>query len=330
MSRRYSTASTFQSQRVELGQRDDRTFSTASVRLPDTTDVVIPSNILSAITSGPFISNANQAEVENTPATASSFDVRGIAQQLQEETSRILTRSTSVSIAGLQRSRSTGRDALFEPAPEFRKTSLAPNFDSSLRNRTTSHEEEIRRHALPTVVEGQVNNRAPTNDYFGDYAFGARGPRLFHRTSSEKTEHRQARLNARNPSNASPMRTGSRTLSHDIQLNRVSSERSRRSTAVGSRKASVIQRSASVVLDTVDNVKQAIRRSSIYDVYEKAKKRGVELRRSAWAMRLFEYTFYLILIAFVYFVLIGLPLWKGAVYWLYWVFEHKFAIAGTW
>ncbi|KAI4843774.1 hypothetical protein E4T44_06565 [Aureobasidium sp. EXF-8845] len=46
-------------------------------------------------------------------------------------------------------------------------------------------------------------------------------------------------------------------------------------------------------------------------------------------MLLFEYTFYLILVAFVYFVLIGLPLWKGAVYWLYWVFKHKFAVAGT-
>jgi len=83
-------------------------------------------------------------------------------------------------------------------------------------------------------------------------------------------------------------------------------------------------------LNTVEDVKQAIRRSSIYDVYEKAKKRGAELQRSTWAMKLFEYTFYLILVAFVYFVLIGLPLWKGAVYWLYWVFEHKFAIAGTW
>ena len=47
-------------------------------------------------------------------------------------------------------------------------------------------------------------------------------------------------------------------------------------------------------------------------------------------MKLFEYIFYLILVAFVYFVLIGVPLWKGAVWWLYWVFEHKFAIAGTW
>jgi hypothetical protein len=84
------------------------------------------------------------------------------------------------------------------------------------------------------------------------------------------------------------------------------------------------------VLDTVENVKQAIRRSSIHDVYEKAKKRGLELQRSKWAMRLFEYTFYLILVAFVYFVLIGLPLWKGAVYWLYWVFKRKFAVAGTW
>ncbi|KAI4755137.1 hypothetical protein E4T52_12876 [Aureobasidium sp. EXF-3400] len=86
--------------------------------------------------------------------------------------------------------------------------------------------------------------------------------------------------------------------------------------AGGSRKESIVQRSASIVLDTVQDVKQAIRRSSIYDVYEKAKTRGIELQRSKWAMRLFEYAFYLLLVAFVYFVLIGVPLWKGAVYWL--------------
>ncbi|KAI4737331.1 hypothetical protein E4T50_12201 [Aureobasidium sp. EXF-12298] len=88
---------------------------------------------------------------------------------------------------------------------------------------------------------------------------------------------------------------------------RISTQRPRRSTAGGSRKESIVQRSASVVLNTVQDVKQAIRRSSIYDAYEKAKLRGVELQRSKWAMRLFEYTFYLILVAFVYFVLIGVP-----------------------
>jgi hypothetical protein len=42
----------------------------------------------------------------------------------------------------------------------------------------------------------------------------------------------------------------------------------------------------------------------------------------------FEYSIYLVIVAFVYFVLVGVPLWKGAVYWLWWVVAHKFVIAG--
>jgi hypothetical protein len=43
---------------------------------------------------------------------------------------------------------------------------------------------------------------------------------------------------------------------------------------------------------------------------------------------LFEYTLYALLVLFVYFVLVGMPLWKGAVWWLYWVVGHKFVIQG--
>jgi hypothetical protein len=42
----------------------------------------------------------------------------------------------------------------------------------------------------------------------------------------------------------------------------------------------------------------------------------------------FEYAIYAFLILFVYFVLIGVPLWNGAVWWLYWVVSTKFVIAG--
>jgi len=31
----------------------------------------------------------------------------------------------------------------------------------------------------------------------------------------------------------------------------------------------------------------------------------------------FEYFVYLLLVCFVYFVLVGVPLWKGAVWWLW-------------
>uniref|UniRef100_A0A8H7TMT6 Uncharacterized protein n=1 Tax=Bionectria ochroleuca TaxID=29856 RepID=A0A8H7TMT6_BIOOC len=70
-------------------------------------------------------------------------------------------------------------------------------------------------------------------------------------------------------------------------------------------------------------VSKSVRRSSIWDVYEKAKIRGVDIQREPWAMLVFEYAFYFLLVALVYFVLVGMPLWKGSVWWLYWLMENK-------
>jgi hypothetical protein len=70
------------------------------------------------------------------------------------------------------------------------------------------------------------------------------------------------------------------------------------------------------------------RNSEMFGTYEKAKLKGTELQRKKWVQVTFEYTIYLILLLFVYFVLVGRPLWNGAVWWLYWVVETKFVIAG--
>lgn len=71
-----------------------------------------------------------------------------------------------------------------------------------------------------------------------------------------------------------------------------------------------------------------IRRTSIWQTYEQAKKRGVELQRSTFLQAGFEYTIYAIIILFIYLVLVGVPLWNGAVYWLWWVVANKFVLAG--
>lgn len=74
---------------------------------------------------------------------------------------------------------------------------------------------------------------------------------------------------------------------------------------------------------------RAIRKGSIYEVYEKAKLKGLKVRRERWAQLLFEYTFYLVLISFIYFLLIGMPLWDGAVRWLHYAVENSFkSLAG--
>ncbi|KAK6194021.1 hypothetical protein LQW54_011869 [Pestalotiopsis sp. IQ-011] len=84
------------------------------------------------------------------------------------------------------------------------------------------------------------------------------------------------------------------------------------------------------VIDRARSVAHRARRGSMVEMYEKAKVRGKQLERKKWVQVLFEYTIYLLLLCFVYFVLIGLPLWKGAVYWLYWVVSTKFVITGGW
>lgn len=73
-----------------------------------------------------------------------------------------------------------------------------------------------------------------------------------------------------------------------------------------------------------------MRMSTLRNTYENAKIRGKHLERKKWVQVVFEYTFYLILACFVYFVLVGRPLWKGAVMWLYWIVNTRFTVAGTW
>ncbi|OQE40810.1 hypothetical protein PENCOP_c005G05272 [Penicillium coprophilum] len=68
--------------------------------------------------------------------------------------------------------------------------------------------------------------------------------------------------------------------------------------------------------------------NSLQEVYEKAKLRGVAIQRKHWVRLLFEYSIYAFLVLFVYFVLVGMPLWKGAVWWLYYFVRTKFVIQG--
>jgi hypothetical protein len=64
------------------------------------------------------------------------------------------------------------------------------------------------------------------------------------------------------------------------------------------------------------------RKSSIADLYERAKLRKVQLQRSERFQLIFEYSIYLLLIALVYFVAVGRPLWGGLVWYTYVAFAH--------
>ncbi|CAK7219053.1 hypothetical protein SCUCBS95973_003694 [Sporothrix curviconia] len=75
---------------------------------------------------------------------------------------------------------------------------------------------------------------------------------------------------------------------------------------------------------------QASRHQNLHEAYERAKKRGLELERKPWARVLFEYTVYFLLLSFIYFILVGRPLWLGAVFWLYWAFSFKMTAVWGW
>ncbi|GFF97710.1 initiation-specific alpha-1,6-mannosyltransferase [Aspergillus udagawae] len=56
----------------------------------------------------------------------------------------------------------------------------------------------------------------------------------------------------------------------------------------------------------------------------------IKHQRRYWRRLLFEYAVYTVLVLFVYFVLVGVPLWKGAVWWLHWVMQNKTVFQGDW
>lgn len=96
----------------------------------------------------------------------------------------------------------------------------------------------------------------------------------------------------------------------------------------------VVRRASIAVENTVEKVREtitgALRRSSLQEVYEKAKIRQAQLRRTTTVQIGFQYTFYLLMLATVYFVFIGYPLWNGFVLTVYYLFDKELVIpAGT-
>lgn len=73
--------------------------------------------------------------------------------------------------------------------------------------------------------------------------------------------------------------------------------------------------------DTVSSVK-----SNFMDTYEKAKIKQEKIRRSMVAQLIFRYTFYILLLATVYLLLVGLPLWRGLVWYMYIVFQKHLVL----
>jgi hypothetical protein len=101
-----------------------------------------------------------------------------------------------------------------------------------------------------------------------------------------------------------------------------------RRTTISSVSTNPIHRASVVVADALSSVVSRARQSSLASVYEKAKIRQEQLKRSRWFQLLFEYSMYALLIASVYLVLVGLPLWRGVVWYTYVLIATKSVIVG--
>ncbi|PYH45587.1 glycosyltransferase family 2 protein [Aspergillus saccharolyticus JOP 1030-1] len=81
---------------------------------------------------------------------------------------------------------------------------------------------------------------------------------------------------------------------------------------------------------TLNPAVERARDSSRGTLYDKANLVQIKHQRRYWVRILIEYGAYTLLLLFVYLVLVGQPLWGGAIYWLYWVMRNKFVFQGGW
>ena len=203
-------------------------------------------------------------------------------------------RSKSINIGGLARSRATG---LNTPAnPGLRLEQSVTFLDPLDSTNTTINLQD-------SYVFQRLEDCKPSYQDTGRQS--STGPLFLTRSRSNNTP----RLH-RNSSNR--------------YLERNLSRKSRLSSGNVARRASVTV--GGVVEKVIETVTGPVRRSSVQEVYEKAKLRQAQLTRSTVAQISFQYFSYLLMLAGIYFVFVGFPLWKGLVLVLYDVFRMQLAI----
>ena len=203
-------------------------------------------------------------------------------------------RSRSINIGGLARSRATG---LNTPANPGLRLEPSITFQDPLNTTHTAINLE------DSYVFQRLEDYKPSSQDAGQPS--STGPLFLARSSSANT-------------------TTLRSESSHRYLERNVSRRSRQSSGNVARHASIAVRG--VVEKVVDSVTRPLRRTSLQEVYEKAKIRQVQLTRSTVAQISFQYFSYLLMLAGIYFVFVGFPLWKGLVLVLYDIFRMQLTI----
>nr|OQO25519.1 hypothetical protein B0A51_04723 [Rachicladosporium sp. CCFEE 5018] len=319
----------------------------------NTEDIVIPAHLLGTIREknqwSPAPANP-QRQHARTRSSQGSFDIVRIAygQRVREE--RRIERRNSVNIAALGRAARAETFAVPGAGlPRWPRTSLPNNSLGRLSPIQTSAIT-----ALPPIVSrnsigalGVLRSNAPTG--VTDFASSDPFPEILEESTTLFTRLSSYDLRGQARPQVTSRQSGDShvgpTSNDFVRDNTVrpgefsekyATGRLSRSDTPSShgRRQSVVQLAAETVVHAVhaatNGVSNMIRRSSLHDVYEKAKVRSLYLQRKRWVQIIFEWAIYGLLLAFVYFVLVGLPLWNGAVWWLYWVVSHKFVVAGTW
>lgn len=206
-------------------------------------------------------------------------------------------RSNSINLGGLARSRATG---LSTPANPGLRLEPTITFQDPLNSSTAINLDE-------SYVFQRLDDCPPS--YQDTAPLSARGPFSIARSRSVDLAALRRKHSDRN-------------------WEGISSKESPLSSANVARRASIAI--GNVVEKVKISVTAPLRRSSLQDVYEKAKIRQVQLRRSPVAQFTFQYVFYLFTLAAIYFIFVGFPLWKGLVLVLYNLFHVQLAIpAGT-
>ncbi|KAL8692131.1 MAG: hypothetical protein Q9224_004021 [Gallowayella concinna] len=217
-------------------------------------------------------------------------------------------RARSINLGGLGRTRETG---LASPANPGLRLDRSPSIWNPAKRRPS-----LRAPPFETINELQDT-----------YVFQSLGNAQFPDGDTGTTLPNPPVFLGRQTSDATVTTLVTRRESSSRRVERTQSNTSQISTNIVRRASVVFENAVGKVKDTVSG---ALRRSSLEEVYEKAKIRQLQLKRSNTAQIGFEYTFYLLLLASIYFVFVGVPLWQGLVLTIYYIFDMKLVVpAGT-
>ena len=249
------------------------------------------------------IAGHGQARDAGVESLANAIPIRGITELAIEEEVNVdprytaalqsmPKRATTINLGGLGRSKVTGRPTPANPGLQLYPSTLASIPETSDRpvSRRTAAKSRVMENSF--IFQNLDSYRIPGDDS------QSRNAPVFLARNSESDRGAFDRNNSETrPSLAREASDSSRFSAVDIM-----------------RRASI------AVFGPAANV---VHRSTLADIYEKAKVRQVKLMRSATAQYAFEYACYVLIAATVYFVLVGIPLWKGVVWYIYIVFAQK-------